>query len=210
MEQFSPKERFTLSTLILAGGYSRRMGQDKALLNVRGVPLIRYICTIAQKSTDRVYVVTPWGDRYRSVIPFGCHLITEPSKEDNSPLTGFLWGLSQVSTHWCLLLACDLPNLTAESINQWSTYLPQVPNEAIAFLPRHPKGWEPLCGFYRSQCLTSGQQFVQQGGRSFQRWLQQQTVYPLPVADPQLLFNCNTPQDLAQLDSDSLMRDSTE
>ncbi|MGK7946350.1 MAG: molybdenum cofactor guanylyltransferase [Microcystaceae cyanobacterium] len=210
MESFSSPVRVTLSTIILAGGHSRRMGRDKALLNVGGNPLITKICSIAQTITDQVYVVTPWSDRYRSVIPSDCHIIKEPLREDNSPLTGFLWGLSQIKTDWCLLLACDLPNLTSEVIAQWSCYLPQVPDTAIALLPRHPKGWDPLCGFYRSQCLASGQQFVQQGERSFQGWLQQQSVYPLPVVDKRVLFNCNTPQDLTNLDSESLTGDSTQ
>jgi molybdenum cofactor guanylyltransferase len=202
MERSFSQVRLTLSTLILAGGQSRRMGQDKALIEVNGQPLIQRISMVAQTVSDQVFVVTPWGDRYRSLLPSNCRIIPEPFDPklgSMGPLVGFIQGLSQINSDWCLLLACDLPNLSVPVIRQWCETLPQVPDEAIAFLPQHPKGWEPLCGFYRTRCLASGQTFVEQGGRSFQKWLAQLKVHPLLVDDPSILFNCNTPSDRASI-----------
>ncbi len=203
MEQFLPLDQLNVSTLILAGGKSRRMGRDKALLEVRGQPLLQSLCLMAQACTKTVYVVTPWGDRYRSILPQNCDIIPEILPEGQSespgPLRGFLQGLPYIQTPWCLLLACDLPYLTLNILEQWLTLLRHIPPEAIAALPQHPKGWEPLCGFYRRQCLASGKAFVRQGGRSFQKWLAPQNIYSLPLDDSQCLFNCNTPEDFAQL-----------
>jgi molybdopterin-guanine dinucleotide biosynthesis protein A len=118
---------------------------------------------------------------------------TEPS----GPLVGFAQGLTQVSTDWILLLACDLPQLRAEVLQRGIEQLGQVPEEAIAFLPKSSQGWEPLCGFYRRCCLPSLMEFIEQGGRSFQAWLAPQIVAELTLTEPQILFNCNTPEDLA-------------
>lgn len=75
--------------------------------------------------------------------------------------------------------------------------LDTVGDDAIAALAHHAKGWEPLCGFYRRRCLPQLLEFINQGGRSFQQWLKQHSVQVLPVLEPEMLFNCNTPEDLA-------------
>lgn len=195
----------SVAAIVLAGGGSSRMGQDKALIHFGEQPLLYQICTLAGECASQVYVVTPWVEKYRDILPQGCQLIREISlsseKQPHGPLVGFFQGLQKVDREWILLLACDLPRLNASEVKQWCEYLPQVSPEAIALLPRHPKGWEPLCGFYRRRCLPLLRAYIDSGGRSFQGWLEQHPVEELPVSDRQLLFNCNTPEDLEQLKS---------
>jgi molybdopterin-guanine dinucleotide biosynthesis protein A len=114
---------------------------------------------------------------------------------------GFAQGLAQVKTDWVLLLACDLAQLQVEVLQSWAMKLENVPQGAIALLSRQPKGWEPLCGFYRRHCLPMLTQFIDEGGRSFQRWLSQHPVQELPVSDTEIFFNCNTPSDLKLVNS---------
>lgn len=195
-----------LTAIILAGGQSTRMGRDKALIEIEGVPLLRRVADVALQCTAAVYVVTPWPERYRDRLPQGCRCIQEvPSSAGEmgskmglgqGPLVGFARGLAAVETEWVLLLACDLPGLRAEVLRKWVEKLGTVSVDAIALLPRHAKGWEPLCGFYRRRCRADLERFIQQGGRSFQCWLAQQHVEALTVNDPHLFFNCNTPTDL--------------
>lgn len=192
-----------LSAVVLAGGQSSRMGQDKALILFQGVPMLRRVCEVALHCTREVYVVTPWPDRYQDILPKSCRFIQEVpllGEETPGPLVGFAQGLTQINTDWVLLLACDLPQLQVKVLQDWATNLEQSANDTIALLARHPKGWEPLCGFYRRQCLPMLTHFIEEGGRSFQHWLAQNPVEELPISDPQLLFNCNTPADLECLD----------
>lgn len=200
METF-PKNSIT--AIVLAGGQSSRMGQDKALINFRGVPLLKHICLIATECAESVYVITPAIERYQSILPNGCQLIREVALPGETfphgPLVGFAQGLAQVQTEWVLLLACDLPYLTASEIQNWSISLATVSPEVIALVPRRNNRWEPLCGFYRRSCLNLLNEFIQQGGRSFQGWLTQHPVEELLVPDSRLLFNCNTPEDLADI-----------
>jgi len=192
-----------LSAIVLAGGQSSRLGQDKALIAPQGIPLLQQVCEVALECTDEVYVVTFWPKRYQEILPDACQIIQEVSlpgeTKPHGPLVGFAQGMAQNSTDWVLLLACDLPNLKAEVLQSWITRLAQVQEEAIALLPRQAKGWEPLCGFYRRQCLPLLTEFIHQGGRSFQHWLAQHPVEELPVSDQQMFFNCNTPEDLELL-----------
>jgi len=209
------------------------MGQDKALLEIQGVPLLRRTCKVARHCTATVKVITFWPDRYFPITPTDCQLIQErplPDWLDNfslgasgdrggrgadwhgdswhhkpsetashGPLIGFAQGLPHFRADWILLLACDLPNLQPTVLTQWQQELAQIPATTMACLPEGPKGWEPLCGFYRRQCQPDLLSFIVGGGRSFQTWLTHHSVQALPPVDPQLLFNCNTPEDLTQV-----------
>jgi molybdenum cofactor guanylyltransferase len=181
------------SAILLAGGRSSRMGTDKALIEIEGIPLIQRIARLAQSLTSQVYVVTSTPEKYQSYVP-ECQLVRETNPQGS--LTGFSLGLAEIQTEWVLLLACDLPNLKIEPLEEWASRLPQIAIDAIAYLPHHPKGWEPLCGFYRRKALSPLQKYIAGGGRSFQEWLPQHLVVEIPVANRDLLFNCNTPADL--------------
>ncbi|HAG83305.1 MAG TPA: molybdenum cofactor guanylyltransferase [Cyanobacteria bacterium UBA12227] len=194
------EETVSFSAMILAGGQSSRMGQDKALIRVQGVPLLQRVCEIALSCTHEVFVITPWPERYQDIIPESCQIIREilwlRETQPHGPLLAFAQGLAQIKTDWVLLLACDLPQLQVDILQNWGNELETTSPDAIALLPRHPKGWEPLCGFYRRQCLPLLAQFINQGGRSFQQWLAQHQVQELSLPNTQILFNCNTPDDL--------------
>ncbi len=191
-----------VTTLILAGGQSSRMGQDKALLQFHGMPLLRYLIEQTLPISAAVLVVTPWPERYQDIVPSSCHLIRENRPdwaEGQGPLSAFAQGLEAIATPspvpWILLLACDLPNLTTALLETWITELPTVSLDAIALLPQSAKGWEPLSGFYRPTCLPRLNAFLANGGRSFQAWLRDEVVQALIVSDRSVLLNCNTPED---------------
>ncbi len=210
-----------LSVIILAGGRSSRMGRDKATIDIDGVPLLRRVYDVvaacrdgddAATATDRlpitvdlpgwerrIYVVTPWAQKYRSILPATAQFIAE-QQPHQGPLLAFAQGLESIETPWVLLLACDLPNLTTSVVQAGIDELPSVPARSIAYLPNQAdKGWEPLCGFYRQSCHHSVRTYIAGGGQSFQGWLKLHQVTALSVSDPLWLANCNTPADLATI-----------
>lgn len=187
-----------LSTFILAGGKSTRMGQDKALMTIQGTPLLKRTCEIALALTPQVYIITPWINRYAEIVPSQCQFILEP-EPPQAPLIGFSLGLAQIQTPWILLLACDLPKLRLETLQTWAKTLTELPSKIDIYISRNPKGWEPLCGFYRQRTLGSLQAYLQKGERSFQTWLDTQTIQELPLENQDIFFNCNTPEDWIKL-----------
>jgi molybdenum cofactor guanylyltransferase len=190
-----------LTAIILAGGRSSRMGRDKAMIEIAGVPLIRRIYDVVATCVDldQIYIVTPWPEQYRQVLPPNCNFILE-QQPHQGPLIAFSQALAEINAKWLLLLACDLPNLSTPVIQSWIDRLPSLDSQSIAYLPQHiSKGWEPLCGFYRQICRESAIEYINRGGRSFQGWLKMNMVTELVVADPLCLVNCNTPADLAAM-----------
>ncbi|XGW00442.1 MAG: molybdenum cofactor guanylyltransferase [Leptolyngbya sp. BL-A-14] len=200
----------SLAAIVLAGGKSKRMGRDKALLPINGVPLLQRVCNAAMQCTSIVYVITFCPDQYRAIVPATCRLLQEQAlaggTEPHGPLVGFAQALEAMQreglqTEWVLLLACDMPRLSGVTLCHWSKQLAMA-EDAIALLPKDPKGWEPLCGFYRTSCLASLQAAIARGDRSFQRWLTQIPVRELRLDNRHMLLNCNTPQDLENLRSE--------
>ncbi|AKG22764.1 molybdenum cofactor guanylyltransferase [Calothrix sp. 336/3] len=190
----------TITAIILAGGSSSRMGRDKALIPIHGVTLLERVCAVAASCTEKVYIITPWQERYQHLSLPKSEFIPElATQETKTPLTAFAQGLTLVTTEWVLLLACDLPKLQLDILQRWIVEIEQVEKTQMAALVPHEKGWEPLCGFYRGDCLPSLQKYIKQGGKSFQSWLKEQVIYPLPRIDAEMLFNCNTPQQIADI-----------
>jgi molybdopterin-guanine dinucleotide biosynthesis protein A len=175
------------------------MGQDKALLEKDGVTMLRRTWEIARSLSPDVWVMTPWRDRYQSLLSETAQWIPEalpePGERPAGPLMAFAQALAQLEADWVLLLACDLPQLRADVLNQWVQELPRVQADQIAYLPRRDERWEPLCGFYRTSCLPSLQRYLATGERSFQSWLDQHPVEVIPDAPASLLTNCNTPEE---------------
>jgi molybdenum cofactor guanylyltransferase len=183
-----------ISSLILAGGESRRMGKDKALLEIDGVPLLKKIHGIAAAGTDQVYVIAS----PRPGFPVDWQYLPE-ANPGQGPLIAFAAGLERVDGDWVLLLACDLPYLKIAAVQRWCQELGNVPEGAIAYLAPHPKGWEALCGFYRPRCLPSLKNWIAQGERSFQPWLAQEIVAPMIETDQRFFVNWNRPEDLPEI-----------
>ena len=187
-----------IAAIVLAGGESSRMGRDKALLTINGKTMLSQICAVAREITNDVYVITPWIERYRPFIAPSCQLIKEKlvlNAKSNAPIIGFAQALRVVKAEWILLLACDLPYLASSQVKQWLPSLTTVLPTEIALLPRNHKGWDALCGFYRRNCLSSLEFYIENGGRSFQGWLTQHSVRELLLEDRSCLFNCNTLKD---------------
>lgn len=205
----------SVSAIILAGGQSRRMGRDKALLTTRnGQSLLARTVRMARLLTPSVWIVTPWPERYRRQMlsasefdpAFELQFVQEQlSTPPHGPLVGFAQGWEKVSSDWCVLLACDLPYLEGAVLQDWWDEL-RVMTGALPMASLVPgsKGWEPLCGFYHRRCLPGLHRYLLKGGRSFQGWLATVPVSPYDKVPQQMLFNCNTPQDWATLsDSES-------
>ncbi|WP_024545221.1 molybdenum cofactor guanylyltransferase [Picosynechococcus sp. NKBG15041c] len=189
-----------LPIFILLGGKSQRMGRDKALLRLGEQTILERTLKIATSLSDDIYLLTSWRDRYQSFLNSTVRWLDDPYQEGG--LVALHHGLKTLNpSGWILLLACDLPNLDQGQLNQWIAQLETIPATTAAALVNQGKFYEPCCGFYRGTAQRSLQQFINQGGRSFQKWLATVPVFPLAIAQPQMLFNCNTPADFATLET---------
>ncbi|NJK60593.1 MAG: NTP transferase domain-containing protein [Oscillatoriales cyanobacterium SM2_1_8] len=177
-------------SLVLAGGQSRRLGQDKALLPWGEDTLLTHVCAIARTVTGEVILVAPHGR------PYGANGADRWLDDawGQGPLVAIAQGLAIVpETAWVLVLACDLPRLDATVLRGWAHHLTNLAPAVMAYLP-FAQGWHPLCGWYRAAQREALQTFVERGGRACHTWLAEMPVAIAPCPAP-MLTNLNTPAD---------------
>ncbi|MDP6369373.1 MAG: NTP transferase domain-containing protein, partial [Planctomycetota bacterium] len=96
-----------LTGLVLCGGSSRRMGTDKAVLDLGGRALAERAVELLRPLSARVLLSTGSADRYASLA---CQCVHDPIP-DGGPLAGLAAGLLAAQTPWVFLLACDMPRV---------------------------------------------------------------------------------------------------
>src|SRR5271165_5171522 len=107
------KPNCRVAAFILAGGASSRMGRDKGLLELAGVPLVLRTAQLLEPLVAEVTVVGA-GERYSAL---GLTTIDDQNGgegERAGPLAGIVTALRATRAPWNLILACDLPYLSAE------------------------------------------------------------------------------------------------
>ena len=174
------------------------MGRDKALLELDGVPMVVRTARLVEPLVTSVIVVAP-SERYASL---GLEMIPDRWPGEG-PLGGIVTALGASSADWNLILACDLPFLTAEWI-AWIVSRAQH-SSARAVVPESGRGIEPLAAMYRTDCGPLLTATFERGVRSVSEALRELVVdrvtmdqwSALDSADT-LLQNINTPLDFAE------------
>jgi molybdenum cofactor guanylyltransferase len=155
-----------VAAFILAGGFSSRMGREKGLLDFGGEPLIVRTTRMTEPLVTEVTVVGP-PERYAAL---GLRTIADQNLGGReriaavrTPLVGIATALSATKMPWNLILACDLPYLTAV----WLDWLLSraVDSSAQIVMPRTAGGLEPLAAVYRRECATSIMAALERGVR---------------------------------------------
>lgn len=98
----------TLSGVVLAGGQSRRMGRDKALIAFAGEPLIRRAVRILGEACDDVLIAS--GDGRRLPVA-GCRQVAD-ALPGAGPLAGLVAGLEAARHPLVAVVAVDMPHLS--------------------------------------------------------------------------------------------------
>ena len=120
----------TSAGFVLTGGRSSRMGRDKALLPIEGSVLVERTAEQVRIAAGSVTLIGA-PERYAHLgLPVVPDLI-----EDCGPIGGLYTALKIGRADWNLLVACDMPALTAEFLRElarrrqavWK-HLPGAPN----------------------------------------------------------------------------------
>jgi molybdopterin-guanine dinucleotide biosynthesis protein A len=133
---------------ILAGGESSRMGRDKALLELDGMPLVVRAARLLQSVVGAPTVVG-----YREEFgALGLRTIADDAP-GAGPLGGIATALRVARAPWSLIVACDLP------------YLTQAWLEFLTSRAMNKRGAEPLCAVYHKRAEKVIQEALGRGTR---------------------------------------------
>ena len=192
-----------LSAAVLAGGLSRRMGRDKALLPLRpgDPPLAATVIARARLVADEVFVVARNRPAYEA---FGVPVVPD-LEEEAGTLGGIATALHTAAHDHCLVLACDLPFLNPELL-QW---LAAQPRDYDALVPRLPgesrQGggfvFQTLHAIYGKGCLPPIERRLAEGRRQIVGFFDEVRLRPVDAdaitaldSEFRSFFNANTPE----------------
>ena len=184
----------SLTGIVLAGGESSRMGQEKGLVLFRGKPLISYSLGLLTPFCDEI-LISANTQKYHT---FGYPIITD-EMAGKGPLGGIYSALKHASHFRNLILPCDTPFITKDFIR----YLLASVRDQSAVIPVHPDGKvEPLCGYYSQDNIRLMKKHLDQGKYKLQDYLNDTEAFylhldeDLPFYAPHLFANLNRPEDL--------------
>lgn len=144
-----------ITGIILAGGKSSRMGQDKGLMLFNGQSFIDHAVQIVKDVCNSVIIITNQDGYERLNIPVYNDII-----KAKGPAAGVYTGLYYSKTQYNLIIGCDMPFLSSEFLGY---LLSQIDEKADAIVPEYENRSQPLCAVYSKSCLSQFKQFIQNG-----------------------------------------------
>lgn len=191
----------SVTGVILAGGESRRMGSNKALLQLGGRPMIAVVADRLRPVVQEVIIAAADAELYS---PYADRWVN-----DAFPGVGVLGGIHaglEAATHeLALVVGCDMP-LIDEKVARWFVWAAESSPSTDVVVLRDDKGIEPLHAVYRRTCRPAIEEAIRSGRRrviSFFDQVRVRYVEPAELIrlDPDLrsFRNTNTPEEWREL-----------
>jgi molybdopterin-guanine dinucleotide biosynthesis protein A len=182
------------SGFVLAGGASKRMGQDKALLPYRGTTLVEHVAKTVREAAGSVALI---GDTARlghlglPVFPDelpGC-----------GPASGIYTALKITETDWNVLVACDMPAVSSDILRVLLLRAETAERSCVAAAGPYGQP-EPLCAVYHRRCLPALARAIRDKRLRMRDLIKEIGAIWMPV-DVSALANVNTPAEWAEFDT---------
>ena len=176
-----------LAAAILAGGRARRLGGiNKATLRVGALAIIDRQLPVLRALANEIFVVgrddPAWTAR-------GLRAVAD-EVADAGPLGGIYTAIRQSPCERTLVVACDLPFLSAAFLQRLAAV-----RDADLVIPRSARGYEPLCAIYSRACEAGIHGRLARGEYEASRLPAGIRVAEIAVDDDLSVVNVNTPHD---------------
>jgi molybdopterin-guanine dinucleotide biosynthesis protein A len=180
-----------LNGLVLAGGKSTRMGEDKALLQWHGKEQMYYLADLLKQFCNEVFISCRVDQA--SSIDKKYEVIADEF-ENAGPLAAIISAFHQTKNCAWLVIACDLPLLDEKTID----FLVQQRDEtmvATTFKSPYDNLPEPLITIWEPKALPLLETALSEKRYSPQRVLMNSKTKMIEAPDANALLNVNTPED---------------
>lgn len=177
------------SAVLLAGGFSSRMGRCKAGLDFHGVSFLQHQINKLRSLGIEDIVVAGSVD-----TPMGCRSVPDIYPH-RGPLSGIQAGLLTIKEDAALVLAVDTPLVPLELLRE----LIDTHTAGITLVTRGDDP-EPLIGVYDKSLAGACEEALRSGNISVRRFCHEISYASLVYdGEATLLTNCNTPDDYKML-----------
>ncbi len=149
------KSKNSITGIILSGGKNTRMGENKAFIEIEGVPIISRILNLFKELFKEVLIVTNQQELFKN---FDSKIYSDllPNK---GVLGGLYTGLFFSTFHYSFCVACDMPFIKKSLVQ----YIIKNIDAEDVIVPRTKDGLQPLHAVYSKNCLDPIKIIIEQG-----------------------------------------------
>ena len=182
-----------IAAIILAGGLSSRMGEDKGLIDLNGIPMIGHVINTLKEITDNIMIISN-NDAYKQ---FGYPVYSDIIS-NKGPIGGIYTGLIKSSSETNIVISCDSPFVTASFLNILLT----KSNGHEVTISSYNDRIHPTIGIYKPSIVSTIKQQIDSNEFKLMRIIKkvQHQIIPFSSSDkaidPIIFSNINTKQDL--------------
>jgi molybdopterin-guanine dinucleotide biosynthesis protein A len=187
-----------MTSIIIAGGKSLRLGRSKALQVIEGKSLIQWVVDRLAILSTEIIIATAHGEPIPCSSAVRIKTVADiyPGK---GPLAGIYSGLIASSSSRAIVVGCDTPFLSISLLE----YMTRIRSTFDVVVPRIKNKLEPLCAVYSKNCSGPIQGLLEQDERRIRKLFSIVKVKyveedEINRFDPEHLsfFNINTRDDL--------------
>ena len=180
---------YDIPAIIFAGGKSRRMKRDKALLPFKNFSsLSEFQHHKLSTQFKNVYLSAK-----KNKFDFPCAFI-EDYQEESSPLVALVSIFKTLKTDAIFVLSVDAPLIDNTIIdNLYKTYISHPHLDAI--IAKSPKGVQPLCGIYCRTILPLAEQYLSHNTHKLTKLLSESNIQMVTFKNEKAFTNINHPHE---------------
>jgi molybdopterin-guanine dinucleotide biosynthesis protein A len=153
-----------MTSIILAGGKSSRLGRNKALQVIESKSLIQWVVDRLAIFSTEIIIATADGEAIPCSSATRIKTVADiyPGK---GPLVGIYSGLIAASSTRAIVVGCDTPFLSISLLE----YMTQICSTFDVIVPRMKNKLEPLCAVYSKNCSDPIQDLLGQDERQIRK-----------------------------------------
>jgi len=179
-----------ITAILLAGGSSRRMGENKAMTIIRGLPLIQIVHMQLESIFDEVIISA--GDT--GLYAFLGSPIIPDEKPNSGPLMGLYSAMKAASNPVVFACACDIPMISEDYVDE--LYQTLGPHDAAVPITQKPDHYEPLFAFYKSTVIPTIENSLSDSQRRMDSFFPHVDTIFHPMEKNDWFLNLNNRDDL--------------
>lgn len=191
-----------INGIVLAGGSSSRMGRNKAIIELLGVPLlirqIEKLQTVLEDTADIMVSVRKPGELQ---LPDRARYVKDLVPNEG-PVMGLHSCIEEVDAGHVMLLGVDLPRMDTDILLDLLDFV----ETGVGVIPCYPKSdfFEPMTAIYPVEMRSMIANYLEQGKRSFQELIRLGIEagllrkYEIVPEKARKFMNVNCPEDLTE------------
>lgn len=188
----------TITGMVLAGGLARRFdSRDKGLIELNHQPLVVYALDAMKEVAD--HLVINANRNINDYKQLGYPVISDLDGSFSGPLAGVLSVMQQAQSDYVFSVPCDCPLINASMLQRMVDTLNQ--HQAECCIPDDGERVHPVFLLLKTELQTSLADYLANGQRKIDRWLEQHQLVKVDCSDqPETFLNVNTPEQLKALE----------